>query len=53
MRRSLFYSVSFQMLFCWREAAYTFRVLCKQPLVSALAVPSVAFGIVRTSYSSA
>ncbi|HKW17047.1 MAG TPA: ADOP family duplicated permease [Terriglobales bacterium] len=33
------------MLFSWREAVYAFRVLCKQPLVSGLAVVSVAFGI--------
>ena len=29
----------------WREAVHTFRVLCKQPLVSVMAVLSLALGI--------
>lgn len=33
------------MLFSWRDAVYTSRGLCRQPLVSALAILSVAFGI--------
>lgn len=33
----------------WREAVQTFRALCKKPLVPALAVLSVAFGISANS----
>jgi predicted permease len=40
-----FFAQLVPMLLSWREAAYTFRVLCKQPLVSALAILSVGFGI--------